>query len=93
MKDVDTFISFLWYRYIFIQIGTWIGIKVFKVSIRFLSIAHPYARVCETQFTLLRHLLLNISQHMQFLCLLSTLEVLHMFSEHTVKISNHFTNY
>ena len=33
MKDVDTSMSILWYRYFFIQIGTWIRIEVFKVSI------------------------------------------------------------
>ena len=38
-------------------------------------------------------LLLNISEQMQFLCVLSTLEVLRMYSDHIVKISNHFTSY
>ena len=39
----------------------------------------------ETRLLVLRHLLLNKCEEMQFLCVLSTLEVLRMYSEYTVK--------
>ena len=53
-----------------------------------------FPKISETLLLVPRHLFWNIGEQMPFLCVLSTLEVLRMYSEHTVKkISYHFISY